>query len=71
MSPPAMSQRPREYEVTVAEVQLETHDTATLSLDFGPERPEYRAGQFLNLDPHQFRALVTRRWIWLRRGNIS
>jgi ferredoxin-NADP reductase len=49
--------RPREYEVTVAEVRLETHDTATLSLDFGPERPEYRAGQFLNIDPHQFRAL--------------
>ena len=49
--------RPREYEVTVAEVRLETHDTATLYLDFGPERPEYRAGQFLNIDPHQFRAL--------------
>ncbi|HEX5752643.1 MAG TPA: oxidoreductase [Archangium sp.] len=49
--------RPREYEVTVSEVRLETHDTATLSLDFGPERPEYKAGQFLNLDPHQFPAL--------------
>ncbi|KFA89181.1 oxidoreductase [Archangium violaceum] len=49
--------RPKEYEVTVSEVRLETHDTATLSLDFGPERPEYKAGQFLNLDPHQFPAL--------------
>jgi ferredoxin-NADP reductase len=49
--------RPREYEVTVADVRMETHDTATLSLDFGEERPEYRAGQFLNIDPHQFRAL--------------
>ena len=49
--------RPREYEVTVTEVRLETHDTATLYLDFGQERPEYKAGQFLNLDPHQFPAL--------------
>jgi 3-ketosteroid 9alpha-monooxygenase subunit B len=49
--------RPREYEVTVADVRLETHDTATLYLDFGPERPEYRAGQFINIDPHQFPAL--------------
>ncbi|WP_309893539.1 oxidoreductase [Archangium sp.] len=49
--------RPREYEVTVADVRMETHDTATLSLDFGPERPEYRAGQFINIDPHQFPAL--------------
>jgi len=49
--------RPREYEVTVADVRMETHDTATLCLDFGPERPEYRAGQFINIDPHQFPAL--------------
>lgn len=49
--------RPREYEVTVSDVRLETRDTATLWLDFGPERPEYLAGQFLNLDPHQFPAL--------------
>jgi ferredoxin-NADP reductase len=49
--------RPREYEVTVTDMRLETHDTATLFLDFGPERPEYRAGQFLNIDPHQFPAL--------------
>ncbi len=49
--------RPREYEVTVSRVQQETHDTATLWLDFGPERPPYQAGQFINVDPHQFRAL--------------
>jgi ferredoxin-NADP reductase len=49
--------RPREYEVTVADVRMETHDTATLYLDFGPERLEYRAGQFINIDPHQFPAL--------------
>ncbi|QRK09196.1 oxidoreductase [Archangium violaceum] len=49
--------RPREYEVTVTDVRMETHDTATLFLDFGQERPEYRAGQFINIDPHQFRVL--------------
>lgn len=57
MSVVAARARAREYEVTVERVRWETPDTATLFLDFGPERPEYRAGQFLNLDPHQFRAL--------------
>ena len=59
MSAAATSPRPRpqEYEVTVSRVRLETHDTVTLWLDFGPERPAYQAGQFINLDPHQFRAL--------------
>ncbi len=50
--------KPVEYEVTVAGVRMETHDTATLLLDFGAARPEYRAGQFLNIDPHQFPALA-------------
>jgi 3-ketosteroid 9alpha-monooxygenase subunit B len=49
--------KPVEYEPLVAEVKLETHDTATLYLDFGDEPVEYKAGQFLNIDPHQFRAL--------------
>jgi 3-ketosteroid 9alpha-monooxygenase subunit B len=49
--------RPRDFEVTVADVRMDTHDTATLFLDFGPERPEYRAGQFLNIAPQQFPAL--------------
>jgi 3-ketosteroid 9alpha-monooxygenase subunit B len=49
--------RPREFEVTVARVRRETADTVTLDLDFGAERPDYRAGQFINVDPHQFRAL--------------
>ncbi|MET0404786.1 MAG: oxidoreductase [Cystobacter sp.] len=49
--------RPREYEVTVEDVRWETPDTVTLHLDFGPERPPYRAGQFVNVDPHQFHAL--------------
>jgi ferredoxin-NADP reductase len=57
MSTATAPQRPREYEVTVAEVRQDSHDTATLFLDFGPEAPTYRAGQFINLDPHQFRAV--------------
>jgi ferredoxin-NADP reductase len=36
---------------------MDTHDTATLFLDFGGAPPEYKAGQFLNIDPHQFPAL--------------
>ena len=43
--------------MTVAQVRRETADTVTLGLDFGAERPDYRAGQFINLDPHQFHAL--------------
>ncbi|ATB28318.1 oxidoreductase [Melittangium boletus] len=61
--------RPLEYEVTVAGVRRETADTVTLSLDFGPERPAYRAGQFINLDPHQFRALGrTAAWLQDKKG---
>jgi len=61
--------RPLEYEVTVAGVRRETADTVTLSLDFGPERPAYRAGQFINLDPHQFRALShTAAWLQEKKG---
>jgi ferredoxin-NADP reductase len=47
-----------EYEPLVTEVRMETHDTATLFLDFGGAALEYKAGQFLNIDPHQFRALA-------------
>ncbi|MDY7232039.1 oxidoreductase [Hyalangium rubrum] len=50
--------KPVDYEVTVTEVKMETRDTATLFLDFGEAPVEYKAGQFLNIDPHQFRALT-------------
>jgi 3-ketosteroid 9alpha-monooxygenase subunit B len=49
--------KPLDYEVTVTEVRMETHDTATLFLDFGGAPLEYKAGQFINIDPHQFPAL--------------
>ena len=50
--------KPVEYEVTVADVRMETHDTATLYLDFGGAPLDYVAGQFINIDPHQFPALA-------------
>lgn len=54
----AERKRAVEYEATVASVHWETHDTATLRLDVGEARAEYRAGQYLNVDPHQFPALA-------------
>jgi len=48
------------YEATVVGLRMETADTATLQLELAPEAGpvEYRAGQYLNIDPHQFRALA-------------
>ncbi|WIG92774.1 oxidoreductase [Myxococcus sp. SDU36] len=51
------ARKPVEYEVTVDHVRMDTHDTATLFLDFGGVPLDYKAGQFLNIDPHQFPAL--------------
>jgi 3-ketosteroid 9alpha-monooxygenase subunit B len=57
-APPApVRKKPLDYEVTVTEVRMETHDTATVLLDFGGAPVEYKAGQFINIDPHQFPAL--------------
>jgi 3-ketosteroid 9alpha-monooxygenase subunit B len=60
MSPPEapVRKKPLEYEPTVTRVQWETPDTATLSLDVGGAPLDYKAGQFLNIDPHQFRELA-------------
>src|SRR5258705_6245773 len=41
----------------VADVIVETSDTATLVLFTGNDRLEYQAGHFLTVDPHQFEAL--------------
>ena len=54
-----LRKKPQDYVVTVTEVRMETHDTATLFLDFGGAAVEYKAGQFINIDPHQFPALRT------------
>jgi len=61
--PVAARKRPELFEVTVREVRFETPDTATLSLDPHGKR-DYRAGQYVAIDPHQF--LELRPWItWL------
>lgn len=59
---PSRAKKPVEYEATVTEVRMETHDTATLMLDLGVAAGsgalDYKAGQFINIDPHQFPALA-------------
>ena len=47
----------REREVIVADVVRETKDSTTLYLSEDENNPEYKAGQFLTVDPHQFPAL--------------
>ena len=47
----------REREVIVSDVIRETPDSATLVLSSDEGTPEYKAGQFLTIDPHQFPAL--------------
>src|SRR5205814_637524 len=57
---PAASAAPRrikELEVMVADVIVETPDTATLVFFTGNDRIDYAAGHFLTIDPHQFAAL--------------
>jgi ferredoxin-NADP reductase len=58
---PAPRRKVRELEAMVADVVVETHDTVTLVLFTGDDRPEYRAGQFCTIDPHQFGELD--RWV--------
>src|SRR5437764_8871395 len=51
------SKRIKELEVMVADVVVETPDTATLVFFTGNDHLEYSAGHFLTIDPHQFEAL--------------
>jgi ferredoxin-NADP reductase len=56
-TPAAGKRRIKQLEVMVADVIVETPDTATLVLFTGNDRLEYSAGHFLTIDPHQFEAL--------------
>ena len=56
-APDTGRKRIKDLEAMVADVILETPDTATLVLFTGNERLEYRPGHFLTVDPHQFLAL--------------
>jgi len=53
--------RIKEMEAMVADVIVETHDTATLVLFTGNDRLDYQPGHFITIDPHQFEALE--RWV--------
>src|SRR5215475_11445895 len=53
----AQSRRIKEMEVMVADVVVETPDTATLVFFTGNDRLDYKPGHFLTIDPHQFAAL--------------
>src|SRR5256885_14337711 len=55
--PDAGPRRIKGLEVMVADVIVETPDTATLVFFTGNDRLEYSAGHFLTIDPHQFEAL--------------
>ena len=48
---------------TCVEVVRNTHDTVTLHFDTGVQ-PDYQAGQFISIDPHQFPEL-SRQVLWL------
>ena len=56
-SPAPPTRRIKELEVMVADVVVETPDTSTLVFFAGNEKLDYKAGQFLTIDPHQFGAL--------------
>src|SRR5262245_26553631 len=63
-----MAALPNPFTATVEEVTLDSPDTATLTFSATP-RPEYRAGQYLSIDPHQFpplRGLI--RWLEAAKG---
>jgi 3-ketosteroid 9alpha-monooxygenase subunit B len=47
----------RPFPVKVAKIARESPDAVTLSLDAGPEPRDYKAGQFVTIDPWQLPAL--------------
>jgi 3-ketosteroid 9alpha-monooxygenase subunit B len=53
---PPERQKPKQFPVVVSEVVQETPDTVSLVFE-GDNLPPYRAGQFLTIDPHQFKVL--------------
>jgi 3-ketosteroid 9alpha-monooxygenase subunit B len=46
------------YDALIAEIVVETPDTITLMLELGTP-VKYRAGQYVSIDPHQFRSLYS------------
>ena len=56
LTPQPRTRHIEQFEVVVSRVIPETADTVTLEL-FAPHAPPYKAGQFLTINPHQFRAV--------------
>ncbi len=54
----ATQSRIRHIPVVVADIVQETADTVTLWLDAGDFPRDYKAGQYVSIDPHQFRAIA-------------
>ncbi|MEW5849101.1 MAG: oxidoreductase [Myxococcota bacterium] len=54
----APTRKVRTYEVMVKSVTPETHDAVTITLFAGNERLDYKPGQFLTINPHQFGELA-------------
>jgi 3-ketosteroid 9alpha-monooxygenase subunit B len=59
-APPAQQRSIRSYEAVIVDVVRRTHDASSVYFFIG-DRPAYKAGQFLSIDPHQFPEL--KRWI--------
>jgi ferredoxin-NADP reductase len=55
-----MSEGRSEIETVVSEVRQETSDAVTLRLDLQGRPFRYKAGQFVEIDPHQFPGLADR-----------
>lgn len=51
----------RDMQGYVVDVVRRTHDTSTLYIFLGEDQLDYRAGQFVSVDPHQFDEL--KRWV--------
>lgn len=56
MSTEPTGRRIRQFDVVVSDVIVETPDTVTLVFD-GPDKFEYKAGQFCTIAPQQFRVI--------------
>lgn len=56
-SPTPPAERSRVFDTVLREIVWETPDTVTLLLDPGDYPRDYKAGQYVSLDPQQFREL--------------
>lgn len=56
-NPPETPVRSRVFDTVVKDIVWETSDTVTLLLDAGDYPRDYKAGQYVSIDPKQFREL--------------